>query len=329
MSLAAPNDAPAPVVFRGRSRLRAFVQLLRRLHLYTGLMMLPWVLLYGITAFFFNHPTFFSDQATTTFDATSLQGTPLSPPPVAAELAEQVVAALRVCAKPEGRYSLVNPEQARFTREFAFATVKTGDREVSVLVEINGNSGTVRSRPATPAKVEEVAPFATGGRSASQPKVSSIKLENPLHERVKAAVPAILERTGYPTGEVTVTSVPDLSFLMEHDGKLWRVTYNAQTGVLAGRLPDESPGEPLSTRRFLTRLHLAHGYPSEVNTRWAWAFAVDATGFIMVFWALTGVVMWWQIKSTRWLGLLVLLLSAAVATWVGIGMHEMLSLAGR
>ena len=333
------NDAPLPVVrlFRGRSRLRAFVLLLRRLHLYTGLLMLPWVLLYGVTAFLFNHPTFFSDQPTATFDASSLHGTPMSSPPVAAELAAQVVAALQARAKPEGRYTLVNPEQAKFTREFAFATVQADGREVSVLVEIDGSGGTVRSRPAPPAKVEAVAPFANGrpvgqrkGERASSPRTSdALNLENPLHERVKAAVPAILERTGFPNGEVAVTSVPDVRFLMELDGKLWRVTYNAQTGIVSGRSPDEVASEPISTRRFLTRLHLASGYPSVGNARWAWALAVDATAIIMVFWAITGIVMWWQIQSTRWLGLLVLLASAASATWVGIAMHDAISAAGR
>ncbi len=332
-------DAPLPVVrvFRGRSRLRTFVLLLRRLHLYTGLLMLPWVLLYSVTAFLFNHPTFFSDQPTATFDASALHGTPMSSPPVAAELAAQVVAALQARAKPEGRYTLVYPELAKFTREFAFATVKAEGREVSVLVEINGSGGTVRSRPTPPARVEEVAPFANGravgqtkGERAPLPRTNdALNLENPLHERVKAAVPAILERTGFPTGEVAVTSVPDVSFLMELDGKLWRVTYNAQTGIVSGRSPDEAASEPISTRRFLARLHSASGYPSESNARWVWALAVDATAIIMIFWAFTGIVMWWQIPSTRWLGLLVLLASAAAATWVGIGMHDAISATGR
>src|SRR5262245_21617562 len=34
----------------------------RRLHLFSGLIMLPWVLLYGVTAFLFNHPGAFPDR---------------------------------------------------------------------------------------------------------------------------------------------------------------------------------------------------------------------------------------------------------------------------
>lgn len=332
-----PSSDNRPVV-RRRNWLRAVVLLLRRTHLYAGLLMLPWVFLYSVSSFLINHPTAFSDQPTATFGKAALAGTPLESPPRPAEIAGQVVAALQANAKPDSRYALVEPDRAKFTREFAFATVKADGHEVSVLIEVNGTGGTVRSRATVVAKLEEAAPFAIAGRASGPPKgertppprpSEGLKIENPLHERVKAAVPTILERTGFPTGEVAVTSVPDLEFLMDSDGKLWRVSYNPQTGAVTGRSPDERPTEPLSARRFLTRLHLASGYPSELNARWAWALVVDAMAVIMVFWGLTGLVMWWQVKSTRWFGLLVLVVSAAAALWVGVGMHEAIAVAGR
>jgi hypothetical protein len=151
-------------------------------------------------------------------------------------------------------------------------------------------------------------------------------LADPLHERVKAAVPAVLERTGFPTGEVTVTSVPDLSFLMSDGSKTWRVTYNALTGTVSGAPADSAPPpEELSTRRFLTRLHLASGYPGSTNTKWFWAVLVDAMALVMLFWGVSGLFMWWQVKSTRAPGFVVLLASAAAALALGFGMHEVFS----
>jgi hypothetical protein len=41
----------------------------------------------------------------------------------------------------------------------------------------------------------------------------------------------------------------------------------------------------------------------------------------MVFWGLSGLVMWWQIKATRRAGAAVLVLSAVVATAFGFAMH--------
>jgi len=112
---------------------------------------------------------------------------------------------------------------------------------------------------------------------------------------------------------------------MSDGSKVWTVTYNALTGTVSGTPADGvPPPEELSTRRFLTRLHLAHGFPGSPNTKWFWAVLVDAMAFVMVFWGLSGLFMWWQVKSTRRWGFLVLLVSAVAATALGLGMHDVL-----
>jgi hypothetical protein len=332
-----PEDAPA---VRRRPLRRRVMHAVRRAHLCFGLFLLPWAVLYGVTGFLFNHPNAFADTPAVSFGTAELAGTPMESPPAPAETAERVVAALNDRASEGRPYSLVSPEKARYTREFAFATVKGDGQEVSVLIDVAGHGGTVRSRTVAPPKVEERAPFAVGaglragGKGAPREKgdrrppssSSALTLDAPLHERVKAAVPVVLERTGFPGGDVTVTSVPDLSFHMADGAKTWVVTYNAQTGSVAGKPADETaPVEEMSTRRFLTRLHLAHGYPSSPNAKWFWAVVVDAMAFVMVFWGVSGLFMWWQIKATRKLGFLILLLSIAAATALGLGMHETLT----
>ena len=333
-------DAPPPAPARRRRPLRRrVVHVIRRGHLYCGLFLLPWVLLYGVTAFLFNHPEAFPDRPMATFGRDALAGTPLELPPAPADLAAAVVAGLNARAEPGTCYALADPSDARFTREFAFATARADGQEVSVLLEVNGTGGTVRSRPVTPPKPEEPAPFAVGaspkgGRTKggdrpapkSTPRTEGLALPDPFGERVKAAVPVVLERTGFPAGDVTVTSVPDVSFRITDGERVWRATYNPLTGAVGGKPDGESSGEGLSTRSFLLRLHTAHGYPGDPGeARWVWAVVVDAMAFVMVFWALSGLVMWWQIRATRRAGLVVLLLSAAVATWVGFSMHEMMA----
>ena len=113
---------------------------------------------------------------------------------------------------------------------------------------------------------------------------------------------------------------------MEGDGKLWRVTYTASANQVSGKPAADRPtGAELSTRQFLLRLHLARGYPSGVNSRWVWALIVDVLAGVMVFWGFSGLLMWWQIKSTRWLGLAVVLVSVVAAAWVGVAMHDVLT----
>ncbi len=45
----------------------------------------------------------------------------------------------------------------------------------------------------------------------------------------------------------------------------------------------------------------------------------------MVGWGTTGLLMWWQMKNVRKVGLIVLVASAVVATALTIGMHRILS----
>ena len=42
---------------------------------------------------------------------------------------------------------------------------------------------------------------------------------------------------------------------------------------------------------------------------------------VMVFWGLSGIFMWWQIKSVRWIGLATVALGAVIALGMGIAMH--------
>lgn len=306
----------------------------RRAHLYFGLFLLPWAVLYGITGFLFNHPTAFSDAP----DRVVRQG----------RVGRHTDgSAARARARSRDRWSrrstsarrtarstrLVESEKAKYTREFAFATVKADGQDVSVLFDVTNPGGTVRSKATTPpAKAEEPAPFAIGaakgapkggGKAGRGEKgapmgdapththaPNAFPLDSPLHERVKEAVPVVLARTGFPAGDVTVTSVPDLSFHM-HDGE--DVARHLQRD---DRHRERQPGRlRTAARRTLGppvphALHLAHGFPGSQNAKWFWAVVVDAMSFVMVFWGVSGLFMWWQIKATRRWGFLVLLLSA-------------------
>ena len=337
----APETAPAAQRTLATRPLRKRVfHVLRRGHLYCGLFLFPWAILYGVTAFLFNHPTAFSDQPTATFGKSAAAGTPLESLPTPGELAAALVAKLNETQKPPTPYTLAG--EAKYLRDNAFATVKADGQTLSILIDLKNGGGTVRVAPTVERKEPGKAPFAVGSRAgpvgrgsgvrgpgsrgSNMPSSSEgIKLDDPIHERIKASVPTLVERAGFPSGEVTVTSVPDVVFPVEADGKTWTATYNPMTGALSGTSVVAKPENELSIRRFLTRLHTTHGYPNEVNDRWFWAVVVDGMAFTMCFWALTGLVMWWQIKATRKIGLLVMLCSGGAATWLGFAMHAALS----
>ncbi len=297
-----------------RARYNRIMKIVRRAHLYAGLFMTPWVFLYGVTALLFNHPDAFPDATMTSFGPAETAGTSLENAPRPEILAQRVVEAL---SKPgpsslkSVAYRLVRPEEARYAREF-FASLKGEGQEHLLRLDLAKGEGSVRSQIKS---TEKPAPFVRKG---------GVRLNPPPMETLTKGLPSALEKLGVAKEQtIERTLAPDLSFLMEGEGRTWRVTYNAQTGQVSGR--PESARNPLSTRGYLLRLHVAHQYPSELNARWFWAVSVDAMFVSMVGWGMTGLLMWWQMKNVRKVGVIVLIVSALAAAAVAFGMHRVLT----
>jgi hypothetical protein len=285
---------------------------IRRLHLYTGMFMFPWVLLYGITALLFNHPSAFPDQQQIYFGSADIQGTPLENLPSPEELAQRVVKALEKKAGTSSQrspsYRLVELNKAAYSEEVVFARVDAAGWRHNALVAIADGTGRIVTREA--AEPIEKAPFPQG----------RLKVEGSPFDLVTDSLPTVLERKGLPAGDVTIISSPELTFLIEAEGKRWKANYNTLTGEISGQLAEQTTAS-LTCRAFLLQLHLASGFPASVNGRWFWAVAVDAMFASMIFWGLSGVLMFWQIKAVRGWGIAVLLVSALVAAALAFGMH--------
>ena len=303
--------ATSMLASRPRPWSRRVMYHVRRLHLFLGLMLLPWVLLYGVSGFLFNHPTAFVDQPSRSFGPEEARDTPLGGLPSPVGLAEEVVAALN---EKGGLYSVVRPDEARFSRIRVTVQARGSGVEHAVVVDLTDGTGTVRTKPSAD---ESTVPFAAK---------SGVRTTSSLPDRLQTGTPVVLRKIGLDADEATPPgTLPDLTFYMEADGQVLKVTYQPQRGGVSGR-PADAASQGLSTRRFLTQLHLAREYPPVVGARWFWAVAVDAMAFVMVFWAVSGLFMWWQIKAVRGWGALVLAVSAAVATLMAIGMYGALSL---
>ncbi|WP_406697720.1 hypothetical protein V5E97_02550 [Singulisphaera sp. Ch08] len=308
---------PSAVIGRAARRLaaRPLMYWTRRLHLYSGLFLFPWVMLYGVTALLFNHPEVFPDQFRRRLEAADVAGTGLDRLPAPAEAAAQLVAALNKPShggeRSQRNYSLVDPETAAYTRDFIAARSRGDSEEHSIVLDLETGTGTVSTRA-----------LPQGGRPPFAP--GDPKPERSLAERVKAGVPLALERKGLTSGTTRITFAPELTFLVAVDGTTWRASYNVQTGALTGRRPES--GGNLSPREFLTRLHLTHGYHSHGWARIVWAVFVDVMFATMLFWGLSGLLMWWQMRSTRWLGGVVLCLGVTIAFLLTIGMYQVVSM---
>jgi hypothetical protein len=290
------------------------LKLVRRAHLFAGLFLTPWVFLYGISAFLFNHPEAFPDREACDFGPSEVAGTALEGFPTARTLAHRVVAALNAPAGPgqstSPAFRLLAPDTAVYSRDL-FATATGKGREHSVRFDPDGGAGTVRSTSLPPMQ-------------AAWPGPATVPLDDAPRDRIAVGVPALLTRLGLEADVVAVRNPPDCLFRAEAGGRPWRIAYNIQTGTITAR-PIDPADSPLSTRRFLTGLHLARGYPTPVDCRWAWAVVVDVMAVALVFWGISGLLMWWQMKGLRRIGMFVLLASLVAAAATAAGMHDVLA----
>tara|TARA_Y100000589_G_scaffold294654_1_gene300497 strand:- start:1892 stop:2071 length:180 start_codon:yes stop_codon:yes gene_type:complete len=56
----------------------------------------------------------------------------------------------------------------------------------------------------------------------------------------------------------------------------------------------------------------------------AWAVIVDVMGALMIFWGLSGIFMWWQMKPTRRLGMISVIAGLALSIALGYGMLQLI-----
>jgi len=337
---------PKPTGLKRPSRplWKRFTHWIRRGHLYLGLFLVPWAVLYGFTGFLFNHPFSFRDTPNATYYRSALEGTPMASLPDATEQAKLVVAKLNEQQSPQPPYQLVG-EATYSGRQTAFVTVKyqnLADKVLSVSFNLTHLAGGIHYEANRETKPVPKAPFTTGpavptgrgergggeaapggGRRGGSDRSSPpILLDDRIEDRIRATVPTLLQRTGFPpAGEFAVTTVPNLMFVIDCNGEKWKAQYNLLSGGISGVPDGPEPKPEMGWRRFLTQLHLAHVYPYEMNAMWIWSVLVDAMAFTMVFWALSGLIMWWQIKSTRKWGAIVLVFSALSTVALGAAMH--------
>ena len=328
---------------RGKKLSSRLTMYTRRIHLFSGLFMLPWVLLYGFTALLFNHPSYLA-SSDTQIEHFTLPAAAAKKMPLASDLAKAaVVSAVENLKANDIRQTiqLAESPKAMFTRKIS-GSVENDERSVSVILNLNNGKGYLRNRTK---KISD------GKRSEGGDMNTVKKLEDQLElslsqdplAQFKVCTKDLLDPYEVESGQLNLRSMPNVEFDAIVDGELVRMRLSQRRS--RGRRPSspqdgsysshakmnpvyesvlsivgQTPRD-LSARSFLLRLHMAHGYGVQVNSRWFWAVAVDLMFASMCFWGLSGVVMWWQIKRTRKLGIAILIASAIVATWLAIGMH--------
>ena len=273
--------------------------LLRRVHLYVGLFLLPWVFLYGITGAMFNHQGLLPEIDFKALDSTEFDDSAIAQFPAGEELAEQVIDAL-LAVKPDLTIELDQSHSPEFSNNLIYQ------------VEDAGTKRAIHIDPAS--KAVWIATHPTDNESLEPllSDVGNLKLDPSPYHLVRDAVPGILASAGVDTkASPQPMGWSKLNFLATVNGQLARVTYVLRDGHVDITKYEGQDG--MSTRRLFLRLHTAHGQPPHWNGRRIWSLFVDVMSMAMVTWGATGLVMWWQIKRTRMIGGVVILLSVTTA----------------
>lgn len=279
----------------------------RRVHLYLGLLLYPWVLLYGLSGMLFNHPALGRDLSPTRFAPDRFeQLTGLSPWHPDA-IAEHIVASL--CARG-GAYERVGAAELVGFPIFA-SPAADGGRHVLIMSLTSGRAG-IAHHP--PAHAHEPPPFA--GPVAAPPYTLAA---------LESALAPVLPSLGIdaPPLRAHPKVAPELHFQLEHDGRRWNVVYDLRSGTLSGRPSNAESG--LSLLELLGKLHTQHHFPVHWGVSGYWALLADLTGLSLVLFALSGLFMWWQVKPSRRTGAIVIVASLALATAVMTGMASELA----
>ena len=105
--------------------------------------------------------------------------------------------------------------------------------------------------------------------------------------------------------------------LRDGNGEPWNVTLETRSGKLGGRHAEKM--SDIGLNQLLGTLHKAHHYTTDVSALWFWAFFQDLLGLTMALWALSGLVMWWQMKPTRIVGAVAVLVALVAVALVMSG----------
>lgn len=268
--------------------------------MFAGLMLLPWLFVFGLSGVLFNHPNVGEEVHGRALTEAEL-GSRLSrwePTGIARELVEQ----LNARSDRAPHYVLDATRPAELTGFTALAA-PARDGQHLLLLDMEEPAGLLITRKARPLRDEE----RFERTNIVLPSHSTKEIERRLAGLLKArGIAALTELRAHPK------IAPELRFrVRDDDGKSWNVSYDLGSGALSGRSTDAWPD--IGFAQLLTQLHTTHHFPMRVGALWFWALFQDLLGIAMVVWALSGLLMWWQMKPTRRYGLISIGLALLVA----------------
>ena len=151
-------------------------------------------------------------------------------------------------------------------------------------------------------------------------QVSSLDIEDSLKPWLETNAMELIESKGMWAERAIHRNGPSVEFQVTAGGEPWRITYDVGTRAFRADPLERRLGS-ISVRNLLTSLHTTHGFPPEMRSHSFWALAVDCMGGGLIVWAVSGILMWWQMPKVRLWGGVTLTLSLVMAGGLGYAMY--------
>lgn len=281
-------------------------RLTRRVHMFAGLLLMPWVLFFGVSGVLFNHPGLGESMRAQRVAPDELRAMGVNAPWKPDVAAREIVRALNARG---GRYYELDESFEPHLAGFTLLSAPAPDGRYALLLDMARGGGvlvtrTRRQRP-DDAVLAEV--------PLDLPELTTAALETKLRGLIaRHQLPRVEELKAHPK------IAPELRLrVRDADGTRWNLRYDTRTGSVSGRRSDAFPA--LGASQILASMHTTHHFPLRVGPLWFWALFEDLLGVTMVIWAISGLVMWWQIKRTRLAGVLSIAAALGLAAAVMLG----------
>ena len=280
-----------------------FLKLLRRIHMYLGLLIFPWAILYGISGIYFNHAGLGKKPEVKRLKPQSLSSLTGFKPWPAKNLAQDLVQ--YISATSSATFTLDVNFQPHYEGWTMLESNNTNNRHV-MLLDLNKGRAAVLTYSRVPNK-------------ARFPE-TKVNLDNYSMKDVTDKVSRLLVNLDIKNAEALKPhpqSTQTLRFrVIDETQQIWNLEFSPQTQKLTGRLSHSWP--QVDAYALLSKLHTTHHYPAGFNSLFFWALLQDLLGLTLLFWSISGILMWWQMKPTRFWGtisvIFALIFSAAIMT---------------
>ena len=296
------------------------MRLIRRFHMYAGITLVPWIILFGVTGVLFNHPNFLSSrdvikQISSDDIKNIMDLNIINIKLISSNIIENIN------NNTNSINLLLNSKKDSSLYGTLTYSLNDESNRHYLYVNMNDLSARIESRPNSQ-KIKT--PEFLGKKIIQSNRYDWLKSKDKAKEIFKLAG---IESTNNVS--LLSRSGPKILFNAKSvdNEKEYNLVYNLISNELGGRESGLS-NSPLGFRSTLLRLHMLHTYPDSVNTRWLWSLAVDATGIMLILWGATGLIMWWQIKPTRLLGIISIFSALLITIIITVGTVKLITFDG-